>query len=243
MQRVSQVKNPIKKAVTTIFNCASKNNQDDIVIEMSEIVPIDRIGNCLRNIPWPMCEEQPCEKEDVLKRYIFCLAFENGISPGYVTEKIHQCFRAGSLPIYYGPEDVSQLVPKGSYNDMSDFVSHKALAEHMVQVMDNKTLCNNYFEWKQRSLHPDYITRNKPFWDYKMQCRVYRYVWVKQKGFTWDKATQNATVNPKVNLISLDLHQYLNNYYDPKLLPLYKDGNITFVEELSKVWSALLMIS
>ena len=234
MQRVPQVQNPIRKAVTTIFNCFSKNNRELIVIEMSQIVPIDRIGTCLGNTPWPMCEEQPCEKEDVLKRYMFCLAFENGISHGYVTEKIHQCFRAGSLPIYYGSEDVSQLVPKGSYIDMSDFVSHKALAEYMVRVMENETLYNSYFEWKHRPLDPDYITRNKPFWDYKMQCRVCRYVWVKQRGLTWDKATQNATVNPNT---SLDINQD-----DPKLLPLYRDETITLEEESPDVWPIFLMI-
>ena len=237
MQRVPQVQDPNRKAVTTIFNCASKNNREDIVIEMSEIVPIERIGNCLRNAPWPMCEEKPCEKEDILKRYMFCLAFENGISHGYVTEKIHQCFRAGSLPIYYGSEDVSQLVPKGSYIDMSDFVSHKALAEYMVRVMENETLYNSYFEWKHRPLDPDYITRNKPFWDYKMQCRVCRYVWVKQRGLTWDKATQNAAVNSNT---SLDINQEPNYLYDLKLLPLYND---TKIEESLKLWETLFMVS
>ena len=202
MQSVPRVQNPIKKAVTAIFNCASKNNREAIVVEMSQIVPIDRIGNCLRNAPWPMCLDQPCSKEEVLKRYMFCLVFENGDSPGFVSEKIHQCFMAGSLPVWYGTEDIWKLVPKGSYIDMRDFKSHKALAEYMVRLIKNETLYNSYFEWKKRPLDPDYVTRNKPFWDYKVQCRVCRYVWVKQSGLIWDKATQNATIDVNTSLDS-----------------------------------------
>ena len=231
MQNVPQVQNPIKKAVTAIFNCGSKNNRETIVMEMSKIIPIDIIGNCLRNVPWPMCGDQPCKKDEVLKKYMFCLVFENGVSPGFVSEKIHQCFRAGSLPIWYGTEDVALLVPKGSYVDMRDFQSHLALAEYMVKLTNNETLYNSYFEWKKRPLDPDYVRRNKPFWEYKVQCRVCRYVWVKQRGLMWDRVTQNSTVilnaSPDTNQLSLTLDKVtqntqgnLNTAPDTKLLSL-----------------------
>ena len=193
MQQVKQIQNPIRRSVIANINCASRNNRENIVQEMSEIIPIDRIGNCLRNKPWPFCGEQACTKEEALRKYMFCLAFENGDIPGYVTEKIHDCFRAGSLPVYYGTEYVANLVPQGSYIDMRDFESHKLLAEYMVTVMNNATLYDRYFEWKYHPLDPDFIERNKPFWDYKVQCRVCRYVWVIQRGLTWDKFKQNST--------------------------------------------------
>ena len=193
MQSVPQVQNPIKKAVTAIFNCAPRNNRESMVKEMSNIVPIDSIGKCSNNAPWPLCGEQPCNKDEVLRKYMFCLVFENGVSPGFVSEKIHQCFRAGSLPIWYGTDDVALIVPEGSYVNMKDFESHLALAEYMVQLINNETLYDSYFEWKKRPLDADFVRRNRPFWEYKVQCRVCRYVWVKQRGLTWDRVTQNAT--------------------------------------------------
>ena len=232
MQSVPQVQNPIKKAVTAIINCASKNNRETIVMEMSKIVPIDSIGNCLRNVSWPMCGDQPCKKDEVLKRYMFCLVFENGVSPGFVSEKIHQCFRAGSLPIWYGTEDVALLVPKGSYVDMRDFQSHLALAEYMVKLTNNETLYNSYFEWKKRPLDPDYVRRNKPFWEYKVQCRVCRYVWVKQRGLIWDRVTQNSTVilnaSPDTNQLSLTLDKVTQNSSElpPSLLMVTQNNSI-----------------
>ena len=230
MQNVPQIENPIKKAVTAIFNCGSKNYRETIIIEMSEIVPIDRIGDCIRNSPWPMCADLPCEKEDVLKRYMFCLAFENGNTPGYATEKIHQCFRAGSLPVYYGTAHVSRLVPIGSYIDMRDFESHTALAEYMLRLMENETLYDSYFEWKKRPLDPDFIRRNKPLWDYRVQCRVCRYVWVKQRGLSWDKVTQNATVYLNT---SLDLDQ--DSFYNEELVIRMNVNNYARKAELPDI--------
>ena len=204
IQKVPRIVNPIKKAVTALYNCASTNNREGTTLEISKIVPTDIVGNCMNNSPWPLCVDLPCEKEDVLKRYMFCLAFENGITPRYATEKIHQCLQAGSLPVYYGTAHISRLVPKGSYLDMRDFESPTLLANYMLQLMENETLYDGYFEWKKHPLDPDFVRRNKPLWDYKVQCRVCRYVWVKQRGLVWDRVTQNATMYMET---SLDLDQ------------------------------------
>ena len=41
-------------------------------------------------------------KIDIMKRYRYCLVFENQRQPGYVTEKLLDCFVAGSVPLYWG---------------------------------------------------------------------------------------------------------------------------------------------
>ena len=41
-------------------------------------------------------------KIDIMKRYRYCLVFENQRQPGYVTEKLLDCFVAGSMPLYWG---------------------------------------------------------------------------------------------------------------------------------------------
>ena len=46
---------------------------------------------------------------------MFVIAFENVIEPGYVTEKIVNGMLAGSIPIYYGTEDVKTLFNKDSF--------------------------------------------------------------------------------------------------------------------------------
>ena len=41
-------------------------------------------------------------KIDIMRRYRYCLVFENQRQPGYVTEKLLDCFVAGSVPLYWG---------------------------------------------------------------------------------------------------------------------------------------------
>jgi hypothetical protein len=61
------------------------------------------------------------EKVATLSNYRFALCFENTAFPGYVTEKIFDCFVAGCIPIYLGAPDIKDLVPAASFIDARDF--------------------------------------------------------------------------------------------------------------------------
>jgi hypothetical protein len=61
------------------------------------------------------------EKVSTLSNYRFALCFENTAFPGYVTEKIFDCFVAGCIPIYLGAPDIASLIPAGTFIDARDF--------------------------------------------------------------------------------------------------------------------------
>ena len=48
-------------------------------------------------------------KVDILKDYYFCFAIENGIHSGYHTEKVLDCFRTGTVPVYIGDPDIGEV--------------------------------------------------------------------------------------------------------------------------------------
>lgn len=70
-------------------------------------------------------------KYEVLCRYEFALCFENMVMKGYVTEKIFDCLYAGTIPLYLGATDISDLIPEDVYIDCREFKSweqmHKVL--------------------------------------------------------------------------------------------------------------------
>jgi len=66
----------------------------------------------------------PCiDKKRTISNYKFSICFENTIYPGYMTEKIIDCFVAGVIPIYLGDPNISQIIPRDIFIDMRDYNS------------------------------------------------------------------------------------------------------------------------
>lgn len=67
-------------------------------------------------------------KVDTLANYRFSICYENieGIE-GYITEKIFDCFAAGTIPIYLGAPNIEAHIPKECFIDRRDFTSHEEL--------------------------------------------------------------------------------------------------------------------
>lgn len=64
------------------------------------------------------------DKDEVMSNYLFSICYENvqGI-PGYVTEKIFDSFRVGTIPIYLGDPNIGKSVPETCYIDRRKFSS------------------------------------------------------------------------------------------------------------------------
>lgn len=76
-------------------------------------------------------------KLPVLSDYDFCLCIENSRFPGYITEKIFDCFAVGTIPIYYGASDVTYFLPKDTFIDLSDFQSESELSSFLKNMNEN----------------------------------------------------------------------------------------------------------
>lgn len=79
------------------------------------------------------------KKVDCLKNFRFCYAYENveGV-PGYITEKIFDCFQAGAVPIYWGAPNIADYIPKNCYISRENFSSDDSLYFHLKN-MDEQT--------------------------------------------------------------------------------------------------------
>jgi hypothetical protein len=64
----------------------------------------------------------------------FNIAFENGSTPGYTTEKITDAMRAGCVPIYWGNPRIAEEFNPGSFLNYFDFPSEEALIEKIIEL-------------------------------------------------------------------------------------------------------------
>jgi hypothetical protein len=78
-------------------------------------------------------------KWDTLASYDFALCFENARFKGWLTEKLFDCLRTGTIPIYWGATDIEELVPPDCFIDMRLFSDYAELLAYLKAV-DRKTV-------------------------------------------------------------------------------------------------------
>ena len=79
-------------------------------------------------------------KSATLGQYKFALCFENSILKGWITEKIFDCFFAGTVPVYWGAPDIETYVPSDCFIDMRRFSGYEELGKFLKSLGD-KEIC------------------------------------------------------------------------------------------------------
>ncbi len=78
------------------------------------------------------------DKLKTMSEYKFALAFENDITPGWISEKIFDCMSTGTIPIYYGAPDIGKSVPKDCFIDFRDFDDYGKLHAYLTNISDDE---------------------------------------------------------------------------------------------------------
>jgi alpha(1,3/1,4) fucosyltransferase len=77
-------------------------------------------------------------KWETLSKYRFSLCFENMPMSGYLTEKLFDCFYAGTVPVYWGAPDIETLVPLGAFVDMRKFSNYQEMLDQLLAMSDEE---------------------------------------------------------------------------------------------------------
>lgn len=86
-------------------------------------------------------------KLETMSRFKFAICFENCIFPGYITEKIFDCFFSGCIPIYYGAPDIEDFIPKETFIDFREFGNFTELNEYLNGLTESEA--KSYLEAAQ----------------------------------------------------------------------------------------------
>ena len=110
-KRFEVINNPIRKkfCAAVISNCEAKFRLD-FINKLNNYKKVDMGGICYNNM-----NERIKDKINFLSEYKFSIAMENSEGDGYVTEKIVDSFRAGTIPIYYGDYLIDEYINPKTY--------------------------------------------------------------------------------------------------------------------------------
>ena len=86
-------------------------------------------------VSYPSYRGSVADKYEVLSRYRFCICYENAYDiAGYITEKIFDCFLAGTVPIYLGAGNITAHVPPECFIDKRGFPSYEDLYGYLTEL-------------------------------------------------------------------------------------------------------------
>lgn len=96
--------------------------------------------------PFPSYKGKVESKREVLLKTKFAICYENVSDlPGYITEKIFDCFFAGCIPVYWGASNVTDYIPADCFIDRKAFKTHEALYAHLQAMSET-----DYKAYQQR---------------------------------------------------------------------------------------------
>ena len=90
---------------------------------------------------YPSYKGRAEDKIDVLDQYKFSICYENATGfPGYITEKILDCFTALNVPVYGGDITIAEKIPKKCFIDIRDFQNFGDLHKYINGMQANEYL-------------------------------------------------------------------------------------------------------
>lgn len=99
--------------------------RQEFCIRLQEYRHVDCPGAILNNMSYAVAERNSknwwFDKIRFIGQYKFTIAFENSMLPGYTTEKLFDCFKAGTIPIYWGNPEVIRDVNPDSFINCNDY--------------------------------------------------------------------------------------------------------------------------
>ncbi|KKQ75904.1 MAG: Fucosyltransferase [Candidatus Woesebacteria bacterium GW2011_GWB1_38_5b] len=71
-----------------------------------------------------------------LRMFKYSLCFENNPAPGYISEKIFDCFKAKCVPIYLGAPNIRDYIPESCFIDLRNFSNYQELLAFLKSISE-----------------------------------------------------------------------------------------------------------
>ena len=103
--------------------------------KLSEYKVVDSGGHFRNNVGGSVGN-----KIEFLSHYKFSICMENSKTQGYISEKLVDCFEAGTIPIYYGDDTILELLNSKSYIHIKNEDEFEEKIELIKKIDNNDTL-------------------------------------------------------------------------------------------------------
>lgn len=169
----------------------------DFFNKLSLYKKIDSGGKFLNNVGGPIGD-----KHEFMKPYRFMIAFENSSYPGYVTEKIYECFFTNTIPIYWGSQMISRDFNPKRILDRNSFESDDVFINKIIELEENPDLYREFI------LQPVFNDNKSSI--YFEEKRVFNFF---NKVFEGEKNTKSVGIRKKVGVLLRKKRNFEKKYF------------------------------
>jgi len=108
--------------------------------------------------PFPSYRGRVQNKRDVLNNTRFAICYENVSNlPGYITEKIFDCFFSGCIPVYWGANNITKYIPENCFIDRRKFKDDESVYRYLKLITEDDFI--GYQKEISRFLSSDRVTQ------------------------------------------------------------------------------------
>ncbi|CAH1795949.1 unnamed protein product [Owenia fusiformis] len=135
-------------------NCNSPGKREQLMKQLEKYMPVDIYGRCTnKKLTCAKNTSAHDRQHDCFtmleQKYKFYFAAESSMCKGYVTEKLFNTLAYGMVPLVYGLEDYSKILPPHSYIDITKFGNAESLAKFLIDLHNDDQRYEEYFAWKK----------------------------------------------------------------------------------------------
>lgn len=153
-------KNPKSKFCCFLVSNGNSPFRIEFFKKLNRVKHVDSGGKLLNNIGY-----QVKNKLEFISPYKFMIAYENASYPGYVTEKIYECFFTNTIPIYWGNTLIFKDFNPKRIICRHDFDSDESMIDFILYLDSNE---NAYQKFIEQPIFPqnqvtEYFDENRLF--------------------------------------------------------------------------------
>ena len=98
-----------------------------------------KVTSFVRLNPFPSYKGRVKNKRDVLLKTKYAICYENVRDlPGYISEKIFDCFFSGCVPVYWGANNIVDHIPSDCFIDRRKFSNESDLYKHLKSLTEEQ---------------------------------------------------------------------------------------------------------
>jgi hypothetical protein len=111
----------------------------EFFLRLNEKRPVESLGRYLNNRGRRLDGREALLT--ALGQSRFNIAFENRVSPGYITEKLVDPLMVGAIPIYWGASEAKSDFNPAAFIYANDFPNFDDLMRHVLRLADSEDAC------------------------------------------------------------------------------------------------------